>query len=80
VEHTPAPSSARIRIIFVGSPIDDTPPKSIADEESVQAKWLTVEQAAGLAMRGSDLLGFLQQIAAGAAVQSLDAFGTELSM
>jgi 8-oxo-dGTP pyrophosphatase MutT (NUDIX family) len=80
IEHTPSPSSARIRVIFVGTPTDETMPKSIADEESVQAKWLTVEQATALPMRGADLLGFLQQVSDGAIVQSLDTLGTELSM
>src|ERR1051325_11309091 len=32
VEHSPGESSARIRVIFLGSPLDDTEPKTLPDD------------------------------------------------
>jgi ADP-ribose pyrophosphatase YjhB (NUDIX family) len=80
VEHTPSPSGARVRIVFLASPLDDTPPKSVADEESLQARWLTLEEIAALPLRGSDLRALLESVAAGRASYPLDLLGRELSV
>lgn len=80
IEHTPTPTSARIRIIFAGEPTDDTPPKNIPDEESLGAAWLSLDEIAALDLRGSDLQSFLNEIARGRSVLPLDALGTELSI
>src|SRR5687767_2585331 len=40
VEHSPLPDgTARLRAVFLAHPVDDRPPKSVADEESLQAGW-----------------------------------------
>ncbi|HPH65811.1 MAG TPA: NUDIX domain-containing protein [Kofleriaceae bacterium] len=80
VEHAPANNGARVRVIFVGSPLDDTPPKSVADSESLQAAWLTLEEIRTRPLRGSDLMGFLEQVASGRQVYPLDLLGGELSI
>src|SRR5258705_966786 len=54
VEHSPSPSGARVRVIFVGAPRDDTTPKTAADDESLGAAWLTIDEIAKLPLRGSD--------------------------
>ncbi len=33
-----------IRLILFGRPIDDTPPKSVPDEESDEARWVTLQE------------------------------------
>jgi 8-oxo-dGTP pyrophosphatase MutT (NUDIX family) len=44
IEHTPHPTgSARTRVMFVGRPADDTPPKTIADEHSLRAGWFDLD-------------------------------------
>src|SRR5262245_66085430 len=46
VEHSPGLASShdtRVRVLFTGSPIDDTPPKTMADDESLGAAYLTLE-------------------------------------
>lgn len=80
VEHTPSPSGARVRVVFLASPLDDTPPKTVADEESLQARWLTLEEIAALPLRGSDLRALLESVAGGRASYPLDLLGRELSV
>lgn len=80
VEHTPAPHGARVRVVFTATPRDDSPPKSIPDEESLQARWLTLDELAALPLRGSDLRALLESVAAGRAVYPLDLLGRELSV
>lgn len=80
VEHTPAATSSRVRVIFAATPRDDTPPKSAPDEESLQAKWLTTEEIARLPLRGSDLRALLEAVAEGRPMYPLDLVGRELSV
>lgn len=45
VEHSPRPEgTARLRVIFIGHPATDVPPKSIADEESLEAAWVSLDE------------------------------------
>ena len=80
VEHTPSSNGARVRVIFLGTPRDDTPPKSVADEESLQARWLTLEEVAALPLRGSDLRALLESVLDGRPVYPLELLGRELSV
>ena len=80
VEHSPSSSGARVRVIFVGSPRDDTAPKTTSDEESLGAAWLTIDEIAKLPLRGSDLRGLLESVARGRQVFPLDLLGRELSI
>lgn len=80
VEHTPTPSGARVRVVFLASPVDDAPPKSVPDEESLQARWLTMTEIASLPLRGSDLRALLDSVLDGRPVYPLDLLGRELSV
>ena len=80
VEHTASGNSARVRVVFAATPRDDTPPKSVPDEESLQARWLTLDEIATLPLRGSDLRALLESVAAGRAIYPLDLLGRELSV
>jgi phosphatase NudJ len=80
VEHTPAPGSARVRVIFAATPRDDTAPKTEPDEESLQARWLTLDEIARLPLRGSDLRGLLDSVVDGRPAFPLDLLGRELSV
>jgi phosphatase NudJ len=80
VEHAPGPNGARIRVIFAATPRDDTPPKSVADEESLKAAWLTLDEIARLPLRGKDLRSLLEGIADGRAAVPLELLGDELSV
>ena len=62
IEHNPRSDSARVRVIFAGEPINDTPPKSIPDEESLGAAWVALGELSRYPLRGrevEDLLGYV---------------------
>lgn len=80
IEHAPAANGSRIRVIFAATPRDDTAPKSIADDESLKAAWLSLDEIARLPLRGSDLHRLLERVADGHAVYPLDLLGDELSV
>jgi ADP-ribose pyrophosphatase YjhB (NUDIX family) len=81
VEHTPNESGVRVRILFAGSPIDDTEPKTMADDESLGAAYLTLEEIRERPLRGSDLCALLESISfAGRQVFPLEILGHELSV
>jgi phosphatase NudJ len=80
VEHSPSPSGARVRVIFAGTPRDDTRPKTVSDDESLGAAWLTIDEIAKLPLRGSDLRPLLESVARGRQVFPLDMLGRELSI
>ncbi len=80
IEHAPGVSGARIRVFFAASPIDDTPPKSVADEESLAAAWLTLDEIASRPLRGGDLRALLDAVAKGRPVYPLTILADELSI
>ncbi len=80
VEHTPGELGARVRILFAGSPIDDTAPKTRADGESLRAAWLTLAEIRALPLRGSELGALIDSIVDGRAVYPLALLGHELSV
>jgi phosphatase NudJ len=80
VEHGPTQHGARIRVFFSGHPADDTPPKSIPDDESLGAAYLTIDEIRQRPRRGADLLPLLERLAAGQAIYPLDVLGGELSI
>lgn len=73
IQHTPQPDSARVRVIFVARPIDDTPPKSEPDDESLEAGWFSVAEAEQLALRGGgfEVLSLMRRVLAGDPVYPL---------
>ena len=80
VEHSPGEGSARIRVIFVGSPLDDTAPRTTPDDESLGAAYLTLEQIRELPLRGAELRVLLETVADGCQVFPLDLLGSEMSV
>ena len=81
IEHVASPSSVRMRVLFTGSSIDDTEPKTTADEESLGAAWMTLEQIRGKQLRGAELRVLLESVEGGQQVFPLDILGnTEMSI
>lgn len=83
VEHTPGRGAARetrVRVLFTGTPIDDTPPKTMADDESLGAAYLTLDEIRALPLRGAELRALLESVAGGRQVFPLDLLGHELSV
>ncbi len=79
VENTPG-DSGRVRVLFTGFPIDDTPPKESADDESQRAAYLTLDEIRKLPLRGAELGVLLESVLGGRAVYPLDLLGRELSV
>lgn len=81
VEHSPAEDTVRMRVLFAGTPIDDTPPKTVADEESLGAAWLTMDEIRAKRLRGAELRALLESVEAGRQVFPLELLGSsELSV
>jgi hypothetical protein len=69
-----------VRVLFTGFPIDDTPPKESADDESLRAAYLTLDEIRKLPLRGAELGVLLESVLGGRAVYPLDLLGRELSV
>jgi len=80
VEHSVTDDGARVRVIFAGTPIDDTAPRTTADAESLGAAYLTLDEIRSRPLRGAELGGLLQSITSGAQVFPLAVLGHELSV
>jgi ADP-ribose pyrophosphatase YjhB (NUDIX family) len=81
IEHAPNDSTARVRVLFVGTPLDDTEPKSIADQESLGAAWLTLDEIRSRKLRGAELRALLESVEGGRQVFPLELLGQrELSV
>jgi phosphatase NudJ len=81
IEHAAADNTARVRVLLVGTPIDDTAPKTTPDEESLGAAWLTIDEIRKLPLRGAELRALLESVESGRQVFPLDLLGQrELSV
>ncbi|HEX5063414.1 MAG TPA: NUDIX domain-containing protein [Kofleriaceae bacterium] len=81
IEHAASDTTARVRVLFAGSPIDDTPPKTVADAESLGAAWLTIDEIRQKPLRGAELRAVLESVEAGRQIFPLDLLGQrELSV
>ena len=72
LEHSPEASQARVRAIFLAEPIGDPTPKSIADEESLGAAWVSLADLHKYPLRGSEVEPLLRYVAGGGQAHSLD--------
>jgi 8-oxo-dGTP pyrophosphatase MutT (NUDIX family) len=68
IEHTPFESYSRVRAVFLGEPTDDTPPKSVADDESLEAAWVTLPELGSYSLRGDGIEELFEYVAAGGAI------------
>lgn len=72
VEHSPhAAGGARCRVFFVARPADDTAPKTTADEHSLEARWVTLDEAESLVLRADEVRAVLRYVSHGGAVHPL---------
>jgi phosphatase NudJ len=68
IEHSPRPDGARMRVIFTGHPIDDRAPKSVPDDESLEAGWFTLAELEQLPLRGDEVRELFAYVEAGAPI------------
>jgi 8-oxo-dGTP pyrophosphatase MutT (NUDIX family) len=74
IEHTPPTlsSMARLRIIFVGRPQNNAPPKTIPDKESLRAAWFFPEEIEHLPLRRQGVKEIIHYVANGATIYPLE--------
>jgi 8-oxo-dGTP pyrophosphatase MutT (NUDIX family) len=72
VEHTPIGGGTRVRVIFSAHPLDDTPPKSEPDEDSLEAAWVTLADMTRLPLRGIEMVPLFRYLAGGGSVYPLN--------
>lgn len=71
VEHTPYFDMARVRVIFVARPADDTSPLKEPNEDSLEARWVSLEEMKTLNLRGDEVREVFEYVAKGAPVYPL---------
>ncbi len=77
VEHSPKPLAARLRVVFLAEPIDETPPKTEPDEESLGAAWVTLGELDRYPLRGEEVRELFAYVARGRPVYPLDLLTVE---
>ena len=77
VQHTPGAAGARLRALFLARPADDTPPRTTANEHSLEARWVTLAELDRLPLRGPEVRAIFEWVAGGAPVYPLDLLGQE---
>jgi phosphatase NudJ len=74
VEHSPtAEGAARCRVFFVARPDGDAEPKRVADEHSLEARWVTREELDALPLRSPEVREVFAHVARGGGVLPLSA-------
>jgi phosphatase NudJ len=68
IEYSPSPAGARMRVVFLAEPTDDTPPKSEPDDESLGAAWVARDDLRNYALRGEEVADLFAYVADGGAV------------
>ncbi|KAL6047830.1 NUDIX hydrolase [Balamuthia mandrillaris] len=71
IEHTPGLRNCRMRVIFQAHAADDTPPKSIPDEEVIEAKWLTIPELEAKRLRSTEVVEIFKWAYQGAPVHPM---------
>jgi phosphatase NudJ len=77
VEHSAFGDGARMRVVFTAHPMDDRPPKSEPDDESLGAAWVTLAELDQLRLRGDEVREVFAHVAGGGTIYPLAVLGTE---
>lgn len=77
VQRSVMPDYARLRVLYLARPADDAAPKSIADDESLEARYVTLEEMQQLPLRGEEVLAWTRYALEGGAVAPLSLLAPE---
>jgi phosphatase NudJ len=77
IEHSPSPAGARMRVLFLAEPTDDTPPKSEPDDESLRAAWVSLDELPQYKLRGAEVADLFRYVAAGGFIHGPDVISPE---
>ena len=66
VEHSPhQDGTARLRVFFLGHPLDDRPPKQRPDNESLGAAWVSLNELSDYPLRGDEVRAAIEYVRRG---------------
>jgi phosphatase NudJ len=77
IERSLVEGGARLRIVFTAVQRDDAPPKSVADDHSLEARWFTPDEIAALPLRGREPLAIARYLEGGGQVFPLSLLTAE---
>lgn len=75
IQHLPMAGNSRMRVVFVARPVSDQPPKSVADDESLEAGWFSVEEMANLPLRSTEVVDLARDVLNGVLIHPMSLFG-----
>lgn len=64
----------RLRYGIVAHPVGSTTPKSVADEHSIEARWVALSEAPKLHLRGDDVLDLFALVDRGGPILPMDRY------
>jgi phosphatase NudJ len=76
-EHTTYMDAARVRVVFVARPQDDTAPISQANDHALEARWVAIDELSDLPLRGYDVQQIFEYVSDGAPVYPLNIISYE---
>jgi phosphatase NudJ len=76
IEHSPHEAGARMRVVFLGHPSDDRPPKQVADSETLGAAWVRFDELAHYPLRADEVRELIAHVASGGPIYPLDLLTT----
>lgn len=71
VEHAPQLAATRVRVIYIAEPASDVSPKSVADEESLEARWVAPADLNQYQLRSQIVSELVDYVENGGAVHPL---------
>jgi phosphatase NudJ len=60
VQHSPRTDGQRLRVFFLARTVDDRPPKSVANEHSLEAAWFSLDELRGVELRGDEVEAWMR--------------------
>ena len=78
VEHSPhVTDGARMRTVFVGHPSDRRPPKQVADDETLGAAWVRLDELDRYPLRGEEVRELIGYVAGGGPIYPIGVLARE---
>jgi phosphatase NudJ len=77
VEHNPQPHGTRLRVIFMGTPVDDTPPRHLPNEHTLEAGWFSAQEMNLLPLRSQEVMEIAAYVLGGGPVYPLSLLRAE---
>lgn len=77
VERSVLPDYARMRVIYLARPADDAEPKSQPDDESLEARYVTLDEMREMPLRGAEVTAWSEYVLGGGPVAPLSLIAIE---